>query len=134
MQDTYTISELGREFGITTRAIRFYEDKNLLSPTRDGQRRIYSRADRTRLKLLLRGKRLGWGLEQIRSVLNMYETGHEGELQQIEYTCKKVEERRQQLLQQQQDIKAALLDLDSIQSRCEAYKNKLENDHKSKRA
>ena len=58
MQETFTISELGKEFGITTRAIRFYEDKKLLSPIRDGQKRIYTRSDRTRLKLLLRGNAL----------------------------------------------------------------------------
>ena len=89
MQETYSISELGREFGITTRAIRFYEDKQLLSPSRNGGRRVYSRADRTRLKLLLRGKRLGWPLEEIKSVLNMYDAGHNGELQQLQYTCQK---------------------------------------------
>jgi len=118
MQETFTISELGNEFGITTRTIRFYEDKQLLSPTREGNRRIYSRSDRARLKLLLRGKRLGWPLEEIRDVLNMYDQGHVGEIQQLEYTCRKVRENRQQLEQQQRDIEAALDDLDSIESRC----------------
>ncbi len=118
MQETFTISELGNEFGITTRAIRFYEDKQLLSPSRQGNRRVYSRSDRTRLKLLLRGKRLGWPLEEIRDVLNMYDQGHEGEIQQLEYTCRKVRESREQLEQQQRDIEAALQDLDSIESRC----------------
>ena len=119
MQETYTISELGKEFGISTRAIRFYEDKQLLCPARNGQRRIYSRADRTRLKLLLRGKRLGWPLEEIKTVLDMYESGDQGELLQLEYTCRKIEESRQQLQQQQQDIAAALADLRQIQDRCE---------------
>ncbi len=118
MQETFTISELGNEFGITTRAIRFYEDKQLLSPSRQGNRRVYSRSDRTRLKLLLRGKRLGWPLEEIRDVLNMYDQGHEGEIQQLEYTCRKVRESREQLEQQRRDIEAALQDLDSIESRC----------------
>jgi len=94
MQETYSISELGREFGITTRAIRFYEDKQLLSPSRNGSHRVYSRADRTRLKLLLRGKRLGWPLEEIR---------------------------RAQLQQQQKDIDAALTDLEQIQQRCNEH-------------
>ncbi len=120
MQETYSISELGKEFGITTRAIRFYEDKELLSPTRQGGRRIYSRADRTRLKLLLRGKRLGWPLEEIKSVLNMYDAG-DGELDQLQYTAKKIEQRRQQLLRQKQDINAALADLDRIQNRCVSH-------------
>ena len=118
MQETFTISELGNEFGITTRAIRFYEDKQLLAPSRRGNRRIYTRSDRTRLKLLLRGKRLGWPLEEIRAVLNMYDQGHEGEIQQPEYTCRKVRESREQLEQQRRDIDAALQDLNSIESRC----------------
>lgn len=125
MQETYSISELGKEFGITTRAIRFYEDKNLLSPGRDGGRRIYSRADRARLKLLLRGKRLGWPLEEIRSVLNMYDTGGHGEFKQLKYTCEKIKQRRAQLLQQRKDIDAALKDLANIQHRCEAHMDTL---------
>ena len=118
MQETYSISELGKEFGISTRAIRFYEDKQLLCPARDGQRRIYSRADRTRLQLLLRGKRLGWPLEEIKTVLDMYESGDQGELLQLEYTCRKIEESMQQLRQQQKDINASLADLRQIQDRC----------------
>ncbi len=119
MQETFTISELGKEFGITTRAIRFYEDKQLLAPSRKGQKRIYSRSDRTRLKLLLRGKRLGWPLEEIRTVLDMYDAGHGGELKQLEYTCQKICDSREQLAQQKRDIDAALKDLDTIESRCQ---------------
>ena len=128
MQETFTISELGNEFGITTRAIRFYEDKQLLAPSRRGNRRIYTRSDRTRLKLLLRGKRLGWPLEEIRAVLNMYDQGHEGEIQQLEYTCRKVRESREQLEQQRRDIDAALQDLNSIESRCLARIDLLNTD------
>ena len=128
MQETFTISELGNEFGITTRAIRFYEDKQLLAPSRQGNRRIYTRSDRTRLKLLLRGKRLGWPLEEIRAVLNMYDQGHEGEIQQLEYTCRKVRESREQLEQQRRDIEAALQDLDSIEPRCLARIDLLNTD------
>ena len=129
MQETYSISELGREFGITTRAIRFYEDKQLLSPARNGSHRVYSRADRTRLKLLLRGKRLGWPLEEIKSVLNMYDAGHPGELQQLEYTCRKIEQRRAQLQQQQKDIDAALADLEQIENRCVQHLASLNSRH-----
>lgn len=118
MQETFTISELGKEFGITTRTIRFYEDKQLLSPVRDGNKRIYTRSDRTRLKLLLRGKRLGWPLDEIRVVLNMYDAGHAGELKQLEYTCQKIEESRTQLQQQKCDIEASLADLTKIENRC----------------
>ena len=69
---TYTITELAREFDITPRAIRFYEDQGLLTPDRAGRTRVYSRADRTRLKLSLRGKRLGLTLAEIKQILDMY--------------------------------------------------------------
>ena len=126
-QETFTISQLGKEFGITTRAIRFYEDKELLSPLRDGNRRIYTRSDRTRLKLLLRGKRLGWPLDEIRDVLNMYDAGDAGELQQLEYTCSKVLESRKLLEQQKRDIEASLADLASIETRCRERIRRIKN-------
>ena len=72
---TYTISELAREFQVTPRALRFYEDKGLLSPTRDGLNRVYSTRDRARLKLILQGKRFGFSLEDIRQLLNLYDIG-----------------------------------------------------------
>ncbi len=115
--DTFSISELGKEFGITARAMRFYEDKGLLCPARNGQRRIYSRADRTRLKLVMRGRRLGWPLDEIRAVIDMYDTS-EGELKQLEYTCEKISERRERLLQQQRDIESSLRDMQEIEQRC----------------
>ena len=128
MQKTFSISELGKEFGITTRAIRFYEDKQLLSPSREGQKRIYSRSDRVRLKLLLRGKRLGWPLDEIRTVLDMYDAGHEGELKQLEYTCRKIDESRSNLKQQREDIDAAIEDLKIIEARCRARIDLINND------
>ena len=70
----FTIAELAREFDITTRTIRFYEDRQLLTPARRGNQRVYSRADRTRLKLVLRGKRLGWPLDDIREMIALYDT------------------------------------------------------------
>src|ERR1043166_2458041 len=73
----FTISELAREFDVTPRAIRFYEDQGLLAPRRDGQRRIYTPRDRTRLKLTLRGKRLGLTLAEIRELIDMYEPGRD---------------------------------------------------------
>src|SRR5213595_433579 len=73
----FSISDLAREFDITPRAIRFYEDQGLLSPRRDGQRRIYTPRDRTRLKLTLRGKRLGLTLAEIRELIDMYEPGRD---------------------------------------------------------
>ena len=71
---TFTIGELSREFGVTTRAIRFYEDCGLLEPARAGRNRVYSARDRTRLRLTLRGKRLGLKLAEVRELVDMYET------------------------------------------------------------
>ena len=88
-----------------------------MSPARQGTKRIYSRADRTRLKLVLRGRRLGWPLDEIKSVLDMYDSS-DGELMQLEYTCDKIATRREQLKQQQLDIEAALKDMDIIEQRC----------------
>ncbi|MDZ7810924.1 MAG: MerR family DNA-binding transcriptional regulator [Arhodomonas sp.] len=82
---TYTISELAREFAITTRAIRFYENRGLLTPRREGQRRVYSRRDRTRLKLTLRGKRLGMTLAEIKEVFDLYDVAHGEERQLARY-------------------------------------------------
>lgn len=127
MKETFTISELGKEFGITTRAIRFYEDKQLLSPFREGNKRIYTRSDRTRLKLVLRGKRLGWPLDEIRNVLNMYDDDHAGEMQQLEYTCQKIADSRSVLEQQKRDINASLADLTTIEARCRQRMKSLSN-------
>src|ERR1700747_1477923 len=71
---TFSISDLAREFALTTRAIRFYEDEGLLTPTQSGRNRIYAARDRTRLKLILRGKRLGLALAEIREILDLYDT------------------------------------------------------------
>src|SRR3981081_772005 len=77
----FSISELAREFDVTPRAIRFYEAEGLISPRRDGQRRIYAPRDRTRLKLTLRGKRLGLTLSEIRELIDMYEPGRDARAQ-----------------------------------------------------
>jgi DNA-binding transcriptional MerR regulator len=117
-QQTYTITELAREFDITTRTIRFYEDKQLLTPKRRGQQRIYSRTDRTRLKLVLRGKRLGWPLDDIREMIYMYDTPG-GEEKQLLVMIDKIKQSREALLQQQNDIALALSEFDEIEQRCE---------------
>jgi len=83
--NTWTISELAKEFGITPRTIRFYEDQGILSPGRDGRQRVYAARDRTRLKLALRGKRLGFPLSEIRELINMYDKPMDTEPQLILY-------------------------------------------------
>ena len=104
----FSISELAREFDITPRAIRFYEDQGLLAPRRDGQRRIYTPRDRTRLKLTLRGKRLGLTLSEIRELIDMYEPGRD-ERPQLERFLAVLEAHKASLLQQQRRYRGAAL-------------------------
>lgn len=116
---TYTIGELAQEFEVTTRAIRFYEDQGLLSPARNGQARVYSVRDRVRLKLVLRGKRLGFSLGEIGGMLDLYDADP-SEVGQLQYFVSKLDERRAQLNQQQQDIQITLKELDDIAAQCNA--------------
>ena len=113
----YSISELSREFEITPRAIRFYEDQGLLAPRRDGQRRIYTPRDRTRLKLTLRGKRLGLTLSEIREIVDMYDTGRD-ERPQLEKFLAVLEAHKRQLMQQREDIEAQLSEIALFEKRC----------------
>ena len=106
----FSISELATEFDVTPRAIRFYEDHGLLAPKRAGQRRIYSPRDRTRLKLTLRGKRLGLTLSEIRELIDMYEPGRD-ERPQLERFLAVLESHRTSLMQQRLDIEAQLTEL-----------------------
>ena len=111
-EETFSIADLAREFDITTRAIRFYEDEGLLSPRRRGQTRIYGPRDRTRLKLVLRGKRLGFSLLEIAEMVTMYDA-QPGEAGQLELFLKRIAERRAVLEQQREDIKVTLAELDA---------------------
>ena len=112
----FSISDLAREFDITPRAIRFYEDQGLLAPRRDGQRRIYTPRDRTRLKLTLRGKRLGLTLSEIRELIDMYEPGRD-ERPQLERFLAVLEAHKASLLQQRTDIEAQLSELHTFEKR-----------------
>lgn len=114
MDTTYTITELAKEFGVTPRAIRFYEDQGLLSPARQGRKRIYSRRDRVRLKLILRGKRLGFPLNETRELFELYDSDI-GETGQMDSFIEKIRERRAHLEQQRRDIDAILLELDAAE-------------------
>jgi DNA-binding transcriptional MerR regulator len=104
---TYTISELAREFDLTTRAIRFYEDCGLITPQRSGRNRVYSARDRTRLKLTLRGKRLGLTLAQVKDLVDMYESPRDTEAQLRKYLVV-LGQHRLQLEQQQADLQITL--------------------------
>src|SRR5437667_5209942 len=112
----FSISELAREFDVTPRAIRFYEDQGLLAPRRDGQRRIYTPRDRTRLKLTLRGKRLGLTLAEIRELIDMYEPGRD-ERAQLERFLAVLESHTASLLQQRADIEAQLSEIQTFEKR-----------------
>ena len=112
----FSISELAREFDITPRAIRFYEDQGLLAPRREGQRRIYTARDRTRPKLTLRGKRLGLSLAEIRELIDMYEPGRD-ERPQLERFREVLETHRRSLLQQRADIEAQLAEIETFEKR-----------------
>ena len=112
----FSISELAQEFDITPRAIRFYEDQGLLAPRREGQKRIYTPRDRTRLKLTLRGKRLGLSLSEIRGLIDMYEPGRD-ERPQLERFLAVLEAHRASLLQQRTDIEAQLSELQAFEKK-----------------
>ncbi|WP_323845785.1 MerR family DNA-binding transcriptional regulator [Microbulbifer magnicolonia] len=124
---SYSISELAREFDITTRAIRFYEDKGLLNPARRGQTRIYSPEDRVRLKLILRGKRLGFSLDESRAIIDMYDPAH-GNVEQLQRLLQHIEQKRAQLNQQLRDIQSLMGELDEAEARARAsLKHNIEN-------
>lgn len=107
---TYTITELSREFKVTPRAIRFYEDKGLLSPGRNGQQRVYIARDRARLRLIVQGKRVGFSLTEIGEMLDLYDLGDRRETQ-LRHTRAKFEKQIVDLEQQRQDLEAALIEL-----------------------
>jgi len=114
---TYSISDLAGEFDVTTRTIRFYEEKGLLSPRREGTRRIYGPADRTRLRLILRGKRLGLSLDESAEIIRMYGTPGNNR-RQLEKLIDKIRERRDELQRQQHDLEAMLKELADAESKC----------------
>ena len=115
-EQTFTITELAREFDITPRAIRYYEDQGLICPERAGQSRVYSKRDRTRLKLTLRGKRLGLTLSEIRELIDMYEPGRD-ERPQLARFLAVLEAHKANLLQQRADIEAQLSELQAFEKR-----------------
>jgi DNA-binding transcriptional MerR regulator len=112
----YSIGELAREFDVTPRAIRFYEAEGLLAPRRDGQRRVYTLRDRTRLKLTLRGKRLGLTLSEIRSLIDMYEPGRD-ERPQLERFLAVLQTHKAALERQREDIAAQLAEIAAFEKK-----------------
>jgi len=117
MAEKYSISELAQEFGITTRTIRYYEDQGLISPERNGLSRIFSNRDRVRLKLALRGKRLGFSLGEIRELFELYDVSRD-ERRQLEAFLGKLERRRTMLEQQREDIEIMLNEIHFFSDQC----------------
>lgn len=115
----YTIAELARELDVTTRTIRFYEAEGLIAPARRGQRRIFSPRDRVRLKLILRGKRLGFSLGEIREIIDLYDKAP-GEAGQLRFFLAKIRDRRATLERQRADIAETLAELAEVEARCVA--------------
>jgi DNA-binding transcriptional MerR regulator len=117
MATTYSISDFAKEFGITTRTIRHYEDEGLLNPRRDGTNRLFSNRDRVRLKLALRGKRLGFTLAEIRELFDLYDLARD-EKKQLQEFLVKLERRRSLLEQQREDIEVMLSEIAFFETQC----------------
>ncbi|WP_406831899.1 MerR family DNA-binding transcriptional regulator [Pedococcus sp. KACC 23699] len=116
---SWSIREIADEFGVTHRTVRHYEDMGLISPERRGTTRVYRRRDRTRLALILRGKRLGFPLEQIRTIIDLYDRPR-GKASQLEYVLAQIDERRADLEQRRRDLEDALAELGEFERRCRA--------------
>ncbi len=123
---TYSIRDLASEFDVTTRTIRFYEEKGLLAPRRQGQRRVYSPADRTRLRLILRGKRLGLSLDESAEIIGMYGTPGNNR-RQLAALIAKIEEKRSELERQRRDLDAMLRELADAEAKCRGALAELES-------
>lgn len=121
-QDTFSIGDLAREFDITTRSIRFYEDQGLLIPERRGQTRIYHQKDRVRLKLILRGKRLGFTLAETKTLFDMYDRDGSS-VNQLQTMLRLIEDKKSALRQQLEDIKVVLHELTAVEAGCRAELN-----------
>jgi DNA-binding transcriptional MerR regulator len=110
MNRSFTIRQLTKEFGVTARTLRFYEDEGLIAPERRGQTRIYSARDRARIILILRGRRVGFALAEIREILDLYDV-HDGGVRQTMHARKKFEEQLHKLERQKIDIEESLVEL-----------------------
>ena len=113
---TYSISDLSRHFDVTPRAIRFYEDQGLLSPERINAQRVYNDGDFIRLKLILRGKRIGFSLAELKQTISLYDTQPDSKAQ-LQYVLETIDSHREELLERKQDIQTTLADMDDVQAR-----------------
>jgi DNA-binding transcriptional MerR regulator len=114
---TWTIAEVAEDLGVTHRTIRYYEDLGLVTPERKGTVRVFHARDRIRLRLILRGRRLGFPLEEIRRIVDMYDQ-QPGEVGQLRYLLDQIDDRRGELTERLRDVQAALAELDDLERRC----------------
>lgn len=117
MREYYTITELTREFGISTRTLRFYEDEGLIHPVRRGRTRLFRPSDRHLLKQILRGKRLGFSINEIREIVQMYREPP-GEVGQLKLMIQRIDEKRDDLRQKRRDLEETLEELDHAEEAC----------------
>ena len=123
---TYSIRDLASEFDVTTRTIRYYEEKGLLSPDREGAQRIYSPADRTKLKLILRGKRLGLSLDESADIVMMYGSPEKNR-RQLEKLIERIRVKRKELMRQKDDLESLLDDLQTVEEKCRVELDEFDN-------
>jgi DNA-binding transcriptional MerR regulator len=123
-KQTFSIGELAKSMDITPRSIRFYEEQGLLNPTRSGQNRIYMKKDRVRLKLILRGKRLGFSLAETKTLFDLYDS-HQNSKVQLEAMLKMTDEKRAHMQQQLEDIEMLKAELEDVEARCQDELNAL---------
>ncbi|OKY26239.1 MULTISPECIES: MerR family transcriptional regulator [Thalassotalea] len=123
---TYSIGELAKEFDVTTRSIRFYEDQGLIHPTRKGQTRIYNQRDKVRLKLILRGKRLGFSLAETGRLFELYDADRSSATQ-LTTIMKLIAQKKSDLTQQLEDIQAVLVELDGLEENCKDALHNINN-------
>jgi DNA-binding transcriptional MerR regulator len=121
----YSISDLSKEFDITTRSIRFYEDQGLVSPARKGQTRIYNQRDKVRLKLILRGKRLGFSLAETGRLFELYDVDKTS-AKQLNSIMELIYNKKRDLMQQLEDINAVLIELNDLEDNCQETLRTLE--------
>ncbi|MXR36869.1 MerR family transcriptional regulator [Craterilacuibacter sinensis] len=122
MQEHFTISELAHEFDITLRTLRFYEEQGLIEPERKGRNRLFSKRDRARIKLILRGRRIGLSLTDIREIIALYDQREEAS--QAAKLLDLLLERRRQLEAQRQDLDAILAEIDTLEAHCRSISTK----------
>jgi DNA-binding transcriptional MerR regulator len=114
-----TIREMQQRFGVTARTLRFYEEEGMIAPLREGQHRLYRRGDQIKLKLILRGRNLGFSLAEVRRIMELYDA-EPGEIGQLDYLIERIAARREELLEKRRQIDDVLAELDGLEQNCRA--------------